>query len=77
MSDVLCLRPQADFGRVDALAPASLSVSYHAPDDAAVPELMRKAQALVIPAVGPKLAPSLFEDTALKLVPQLADRLPI
>ena len=68
MSDVLCLRPQADFARVDALAPASLSVSYHAPDDAAVPELMRKAQALVIPAVGPKLAPSLFKDTALKLV---------
>jgi phosphoglycerate dehydrogenase-like enzyme len=68
MSDVLCLRPQADFARVDALAPDSLSVSYHAPDDAAVPELMRKAQALIIPAVGPKLAPSLFEDTSLKLV---------
>jgi phosphoglycerate dehydrogenase-like enzyme len=68
MSDVLCLRPQADFARVGALAPASLSVSYHAPDDAAVPELMRKAQALVIPAVGPKLAPSLFEGTSLKLV---------
>ena len=68
MSDVLCLRPQADFARVGALAPDSLSVSYHAPDDAAVPELMRKAQALVIPAVGPKLAPSLFEGTSLKLV---------
>ncbi len=68
MSDVLCLRPQADFARVGALAPASLSVSYHAPDDAEVPELMRKAQALVIPAVGPKLAPSLFEGTSLKLV---------
>ena len=68
MSDVLCLRPQADFARVGALAPASLSVSYHAPDDAEVPELMRKAQALVIPAVGPKLAPSLFEGISLKLV---------
>ncbi len=68
MSDVVCLRPQADFTRVGALAPALLSVSYHAPDDAAVPELMRKAQALVIPAVGPKLAPSLFEGTSLKLV---------
>ena len=53
---------------MNALAPASLSVSYHAPDDAAVPELMRKAQALVIPAVGPKLAPALFEGTSLKLV---------
>jgi phosphoglycerate dehydrogenase-like enzyme len=68
MNDVLCLRPQADFARVNALAPASLSVSYHAPDDAAIPELMRKAQALVIPAVGPKLAPALFEGTSLKLV---------
>lgn len=68
MNDVLCLRPQADFARVNALAPETLSVSYHAPDDAAVPELMRKAQALVIPAVGPKLAPVLFEGTALKLV---------
>ena len=68
MTDVLCLRPQADFARVGALAPDSLSVSYHAPDDAEVPELMRKAQALVIPAVGPKLAPALFEGTSLKLV---------
>ena len=68
MNDVLCLRPQADFARVNALAPASLSVSYHAPDNAAVPELMRKTQALVIPAVGPKLAPALFEGTSLKLV---------
>jgi len=68
MNDVLCLRPQADFARVDALAPASLSVSYKAPDDAEVPALMRRAQALVIPAVGPKLAPALFEGAALKLV---------
>jgi phosphoglycerate dehydrogenase-like enzyme len=68
MTDVLCLRPQADFARVNALAPETLSVSYHAPDDAAIAELMRKAQALVIPAVGPKLAPALFEGTALKLV---------
>ena len=45
MTDVLCLRPQADFARVDALPPTSLSVSYHAPDDAEVPKLMRKAQA--------------------------------
>lgn len=68
MNDVLCLRPQADFARVNALAPVTLSVSYHAPDDAAVPELMRMSQALVIPAVGPKLAPALFEGTSLKLV---------
>jgi phosphoglycerate dehydrogenase-like enzyme len=68
MTDVLCLRPQTDFVRVDAPAPESLSVNYRAPDDAALPELMRKAQALVIPAVGPKLAPALFEGTSLKLV---------
>jgi phosphoglycerate dehydrogenase-like enzyme len=68
MTDVLVLRPQADFARVDALPPASLSVSYHAPDGAEVPELMRKVPALVIPAVGPKLPASLFEGTALKLV---------
>ena len=68
MTDVLVLRPQADFARVDALPPASLSVSYHAPDGAEVPELMRKVPALVIPAVGPKLPASLFEGTTLKLV---------
>lgn len=68
MTDVLVLRPQADFARVDALPPASLSVSYHAPDSAALPDLLRRAQALVIPAVGPKLAPALFEGTSLKLV---------
>jgi phosphoglycerate dehydrogenase-like enzyme len=68
MTDVLVLRPQADFARVDALPPASLSVSYHAPDGVEVPELMRKVPALVIPAVGPKLPASLFEGTALKLV---------
>jgi phosphoglycerate dehydrogenase-like enzyme len=68
MADVLVLRPQADFARVNALPPDTLSVSYHAPDGAEVPGLMREAQALVIPAVGPKLAPTLFEGTRLKLV---------
>lgn len=68
MTAVLCLRPQADFARVDAAPPPSLSVHYHAPDDAQVPQLMRKAAALVIPAVGPKLAPALFEGASLKLV---------
>jgi len=65
---VLCLRPQADFYRVDALPPPSLSVRYHAPGDAEVPALLRQSTALVIPAVGPKLALQLFEATALKLV---------
>ena len=30
---VLCLRPEADFARVDALPPPSLQVAYHAPDN--------------------------------------------
>lgn len=68
MADVLVLRPQADFARVNALPPDSLSVSYHAPDAAEVPALMRQAKALVIPAVGPKIPPTLFEGASLKLV---------
>jgi len=65
---VLCLRPQADFTRVDAAAPVSLQVAYHAPADAAVPALVQSSDALVIPAVGPKLAAELFEGSKLKLV---------
>ncbi len=68
MTTVLCLRPQADFSRVDALPPPSLTVRYHAPSDAEVPDLLRRSAALVIPAVGPKLAPVLFEGSALKLI---------
>jgi phosphoglycerate dehydrogenase-like enzyme len=65
---VLCLRPEADFTRVDAAAPKRLEVVYHAPADALVATLMKSSDALVIPAVGPKLAPELFEGTSLKLV---------
>jgi phosphoglycerate dehydrogenase-like enzyme len=65
---VLCLRPEADFTRVDAAAPKGLQVAYHAPADAQVATLMKSSDALVIPAVGPKLSPDLFEGTALKLV---------
>ena len=68
MSDVLCLRPEADFARVDALPPSSIRVAYRAPDAADVAQLIRAAKALVIPAVGPKLAPTLFESTSLELV---------
>ena len=39
-----------------------------APLDAAVAALMKSSDALVIPAVGPKLAPDLFEGASLKLV---------
>ena len=65
---VLCLRPEADFTRVDAAAPKGLQVSYHATADAQVGPLMKASDALVIPAVGPKLAPELFEGTSLKLI---------
>jgi phosphoglycerate dehydrogenase-like enzyme len=68
MTDVLCLRPEADFARVDALPPKSIGVAYRAPDAVDVPQLMRTAKALVLPAVGPKLAPALFESTSLRLV---------
>jgi phosphoglycerate dehydrogenase-like enzyme len=65
---VLCLRPQADFTRVDAAAPKALEVSYRGPADIDVPSLMKASDALLIPAVGPKLAPELFEAASLKLV---------
>ena len=66
--DVLCLRPEADFARVDALPPNALEVSYGKPDDPALVQRMKQAAALVIPAVGPKLPSALFEGAALKLV---------
>jgi phosphoglycerate dehydrogenase-like enzyme len=67
-TDILCLRPEADFARADAQAPASLRVNYRKPDDQNLPQLMRAADALLIPAVGPKLAPALFEGGRLRLV---------
>ncbi len=66
--DVLCLRPEADFQRAGALPPATLKIAYRAPDDNDVPELMKQARALVIPAVGPKLPSSLFENSSIKFV---------
>jgi phosphoglycerate dehydrogenase-like enzyme len=68
MAHVLCLRPEADFARVDALPPASLSVVYLDPNNPLLPQRMKNAHALVIPAVGAKLSPTLFEGTSLKLV---------
>jgi len=65
---VLCLRPEADFARVGELPPASLAVSYRKPDDGDVPHIIKSAGALVMPAVGPKLAAVLFEGSKLKLV---------
>ena len=68
MPSVLCLRPEADFTRVGVVPPASMDINYLAPDDAQMPALLKQAEALVIPAVGPKLPLHLFEDTRLRLV---------
>jgi phosphoglycerate dehydrogenase-like enzyme len=66
--DVLCLRPEADFQRVGALPPASLKVLYRAPNDVDIPQLMKQARALVIPAVGPKLPTELFAGTSIQFI---------
>jgi phosphoglycerate dehydrogenase-like enzyme len=66
--DVLCLRPQADFQRADSLPPASLTVAYRGPTDSDVPQLMAQARALVIPAVGPKIPLSLFDNSTVRFV---------
>ena len=66
--DVLCLRPEADFSRVGALPPSAFTVVYRAPDDPQLATLIKAARALVIPAVGSKLPPALFEGSQIKLV---------
>ncbi len=68
MSDVLCLRPEADFTRVGVAPPERLKIAYMAPSDAAMPAALKAARALVIPAVGAKLALDLFSDSAIRLV---------
>jgi phosphoglycerate dehydrogenase-like enzyme len=66
--DVLCLRPLADFQRAGVTPPASLAVQYRAVDDPQLVAHVRAARGLVIPAVGPRLAGSLFEGAGVKLV---------
>ena len=68
MTDVVCLRPEADFARVGVVPPAALDIRYLAPDDPALPAALQAAQALVIPAVGPKLPTALFEGSRIRLV---------
>src|SRR4051794_31780088 len=68
MNDVLCQRPEADFARLGVLPPASLMVSYLKPDDPSLARRIKAAQALVIPAVGPKLVAPLFEGSTLRLI---------
>jgi phosphoglycerate dehydrogenase-like enzyme len=66
--DVLCLRPESDFQRAGALPPVALKIAYRAPGDHDVHDLMKQARALVIPAVGSKLSPALFENSSIKFV---------
>jgi phosphoglycerate dehydrogenase-like enzyme len=66
--DVVCLRPESDFARAGALPPPSLQVVYRMPDSCDLGKMVKQARALVIPAVGPRLAAALFEGTKLKLV---------
>lgn len=67
-TDVLCLRPEADFLSVGVTPPADLGIAYRGPSDPDVTEIIKTARALVIPAVGPAIDPALFRGTRLKLV---------
>ena len=66
--DVVCLRPESDFARVGALPPSSLKVVYRTADSCDVGKMVKQARALVIPAVGPRIAPALLEGSRLELV---------
>jgi phosphoglycerate dehydrogenase-like enzyme len=66
--DVLCLRPEADFTRLGVTPPAGLSIAYRKPDDPQLHMALREARALVIPAVGGRIAPSLFEGSQVKFI---------
>jgi phosphoglycerate dehydrogenase-like enzyme len=66
--DVICLRPEVDFTRAGVTPPKTLNIAYRAPDAADLPALMKEARAMLIPAVGPKLAPALFENSTVKFV---------
>jgi phosphoglycerate dehydrogenase-like enzyme len=65
---VVCLRPEADFLRVGVTPPRTLAIEYAAASDQRLAVLLRDADALVLPAVGPKLLGSLFEGSGIKLV---------
>ncbi len=66
--DVVCLRPEEDFLKVGVAPPEELSIIYIAPDDEKLHMLVRQAEAIVMPAVGPKLEGDLFKGSAVRLV---------
>ena len=65
---VICLRPEKDFIDFKAIAPDHLEVRYLVPDKSDLIDIARDAQALLIPAVGPKISNTLFLDTSIKFV---------
>src|SRR6056297_1719852 len=66
--DVVCLRPERDFLSIGVTPPAAFSITYTTPEDPALPDLLKEARALVVPAVGPPLPALLFRGSALRLV---------
>jgi len=66
--DVACLRPEADFLRVGVVPPETLSTAYLDSSDPQLAATMARVRAVVIPAVGPQLVPSLFENNGIQLV---------
>lgn len=66
--DVVCLRPEADFLRAGVVPPQLLRIAYRASDDPELAGLLASSRALVMPAVGPKLAGALFANASLALV---------
>jgi phosphoglycerate dehydrogenase-like enzyme len=66
--EVVCLRPEEDFLRVGIEPPETLSIAYLSPEDQQLAAIMAQVRALVIPAVGPKLEPSLFDNCAIELI---------
>ncbi len=67
-SEVVCLRPEADFLNLDVVPPRSLAISYLEPDDGSLDDALSSARALVIPAVGPALDPAYFENSKIELI---------
>lgn len=66
--DVACLRPKADFLDIGVAPPEELSIAYLSPDDVELAAILAEVRAVIIPAVGPKLVRSLFENSNIELV---------
>ena len=66
--EVLCLRPEADFLRAGVTPPRELDIAFVPPGDPSTQSRLRQAQALLIPAVGPRLPGTWFEDSPVRLV---------